>query len=107
MNSDCTAQMAFIFGGLLGQNVTFEGLTALDGATRTNAETLFGAALGLHFGHSMLLFICAREALRTFRRLDGPEPLVSGEFLTPPLAAAGLTPPPLESEISSLSQEML
>jgi len=24
----------------------------------------------------MLLFICAREALRTFRRLDGPEPLV-------------------------------
>jgi hypothetical protein len=43
--------MAFIFGGLLGQNVTFEGLTALDGATRTNAETLFSAAFGLHFGH--------------------------------------------------------
>ncbi len=33
----------------------------------------------------MLLFICAREALRTFRRLDGPEPLVSGEFFNLPL----------------------
>jgi hypothetical protein len=43
--------MAFIFGGLLGQNVTFEGLTAFDGATWTDAKTLFSAALGLHFGH--------------------------------------------------------
>jgi hypothetical protein len=43
--------MAFVFGGLLGQDVTFEGLAALDGTTRTNAETLFSAALGLHFGH--------------------------------------------------------
>ncbi|MGH8849257.1 MAG: hypothetical protein ACREXQ_18710, partial [Polaromonas sp.] len=31
-------------------------------------------------GMLMLLFICAREALRTFRRLDGPEPLVSDGF---------------------------
>jgi len=33
----------------------------------------------------MLLFICAREALRTFRRLDGPETLVCGEFFNLPL----------------------
>jgi hypothetical protein len=43
--------MAFIFGGLLGQNVTFEGLTALDGATWTDAEAFLRRALGLHFGH--------------------------------------------------------
>jgi hypothetical protein len=36
-------------------------------------------------GMYMLLFNCAREALRTFRRLDGPEPLVSGDFLSLPL----------------------
>jgi heme O synthase-like polyprenyltransferase len=46
-----TTQMAFVLGGLLGQNVTFEGLTALDGTTRTNAKTLFRAALRFHFGH--------------------------------------------------------
>ena len=80
MHCNGTAQMAFVFGGLLGQDVTFEGLAALDGATWTNAETLFSAALVFILGMYMLLFICAREALRTFRRLDGPEPLVSGEI---------------------------
>ena len=43
--------MTLHLGGLLGQNVTLEGLTALDGATSADRETLFGAALGLHFGH--------------------------------------------------------
>jgi hypothetical protein len=43
--------MAFVFSGLLGQDVTFEGLTALDGATWTNAKTFFRATFGLHFGH--------------------------------------------------------
>jgi hypothetical protein len=51
MNSRYTTQVTFIFGGLLGQNVTFEGLTAFDGSTRTNAEAFFRRALGLHFGH--------------------------------------------------------
>jgi hypothetical protein len=51
MHSSWTPQMAFVFGGLLGQDVTLEGLTALDGATRTNSEALLGSALGLHFGH--------------------------------------------------------
>jgi hypothetical protein len=56
--------VTLVFGGLLSQDVTFEGLTAFNGTTWTNAKTLFGAALGLHFGHDMLLFICAREALQ-------------------------------------------
>jgi len=30
----------------------------------------------------MLLFVCAREALRNFRKLDGPEPLVMTKFKT-------------------------
>jgi hypothetical protein len=51
VHSDCTTQVALVLGGLLGQDVTLEGLTALDGTTWTNAETLFRAALGLHFGH--------------------------------------------------------
>jgi hypothetical protein len=37
-------------------------LTALDGATWTNAEALFSAAFGLHFGHMNAPFDCAREA---------------------------------------------
>jgi hypothetical protein len=51
MNCSGAAQMAFILGGLLGQNVTFEGLTALDGSTWTDAEAFLRRALGLHFGH--------------------------------------------------------
>jgi hypothetical protein len=46
-----TAQLAFIFGGFFRQNVTLEGLTALDGSARTYAKALFGAALRLHFWH--------------------------------------------------------
>jgi hypothetical protein len=62
MHSNRTTQMALILGGLLRQDVTLEGLTALDGATWTNAETFFRAALGLHFGHVNVPFRCAREA---------------------------------------------
>jgi hypothetical protein len=51
MHSRRSPQVAFVLGGLLGQDVTLEGLTALDGATWTNAEALFRTALGLHFGH--------------------------------------------------------
>jgi hypothetical protein len=51
MHSDSSAQMAFIFGGLLGQNVTLEGLAALNGSTGTNAKAFLRRALGLHFGH--------------------------------------------------------
>jgi hypothetical protein len=46
------AQLAFILGGFLRQNVTLEGLTAFDGSARTYAKALFGAALRLHFRHS-------------------------------------------------------
>jgi hypothetical protein len=41
----------------------------------------------------MLLFFCAREALRTFRRLDGPEPLIKqAVFQQAACPAAGLKP---------------
>jgi hypothetical protein len=73
--------MALEFGGLLGQDVTFEGLTAFNGATWTNAETLFCAALGLHFGHLHApIFIVLVRRLQTLCSLDGPEPLFSGEI---------------------------
>jgi hypothetical protein len=62
MHADSPTQVALVLGGLLGQDVTLEGLTALNGATGTNAKTLFSAALGLHFGHFDAPLICAREA---------------------------------------------
>src|SRR4051812_18848615 len=52
MNVHCTTQLAFVLGGFLGQDVTLEGLTALDGTARTYAEALFRAALRLHFRHN-------------------------------------------------------
>jgi hypothetical protein len=51
MDSSGAAQVAFIFGGLLGQDVTLEGLTAFNSSTGTNAKAFFRCALGLHFGH--------------------------------------------------------
>jgi hypothetical protein len=51
MYSGRTAQLAFIFSGLLGQDVTFEGLAAFNGTTWTDSEAFFSRALGLHFGH--------------------------------------------------------
>jgi hypothetical protein len=51
MHIDDATQVTLVLGGLLGQDVTLEGLTALDGATRTDAKTFLRAALGFHFGH--------------------------------------------------------
>jgi hypothetical protein len=51
MNGNRSAQVTLVLGGLLGQDVTLEGLAALDGPTGTNAKTLFRAAFGFHFGH--------------------------------------------------------
>ena len=62
MHSNCTTQVALVLGGLLGQDVTLEGLAALDGTTWTNTKALLGAALGLHFGHVHAPLVCAREA---------------------------------------------
>jgi hypothetical protein len=57
--------MAFVFGGLFGQDVPLEGLAAFDGATWTDAKALFSAAFGFHFGHVDAPVCGAREALRT------------------------------------------
>ena len=56
MHSGHAAQLALGFCGFLGQDVAFERLSALDAATSTDLEALFGAALGLHLGHFLLLY---------------------------------------------------
>jgi hypothetical protein len=77
VNRHCTAEVAFVLGRLLGQNVTFEGLTAFNGTTWTNTEALFGAAFGLHLGHiNAPLFVLVRR-LQKLCSLDGPEPLLT------------------------------
>ena len=38
-------------GGFLGEDVTLERLATLDATAGADLEALFGAALGLHFGH--------------------------------------------------------
>src|SRR5688572_18151271 len=48
---DGTTQVALVLRRLLGEDVALERLTALDGATGTDAKTLLRAALGLHLGH--------------------------------------------------------
>jgi hypothetical protein len=83
---DGTTQMALVLGGLLGQDVTLEGLTALDGATGTNTETLCSALLSLHFGHdcSSLMTFAGRH--RKPGALDGLRRLV---FILPVTRPAG------------------
>ena len=63
MHVDNATQVTLVLRGLLGQDVTLEGLTALDGTTGTNAKTLLRAALGLHFGHvnAPIEFVLARR----------------------------------------------
>ena len=38
-----TAQLTLVLGGLLGQDVTLEGLATFDRATRTGSKALGGA----------------------------------------------------------------
>ncbi len=46
------AQFAFPFATLLGQNMTFECVRALQPAGSRAPESLFGTAVGLCLGHS-------------------------------------------------------
>jgi len=50
-----TAQLTFVLGGLLGQNMALERLRAFDTATGANRETLGRSAFGFHFGHDCSL----------------------------------------------------
>jgi hypothetical protein len=71
--------VTFVFGRFLGQDVTFEGLTALDSTTWTNSKALFSAAFGLHFGHEnapSCSHVVLVRRLRTKRNLVGPETLL-------------------------------
>src|SRR5471032_1970171 len=51
MHADRATQVALVLRGLLREDVALERLTALDGTTRTDAEPLGRALLGLHLGH--------------------------------------------------------
>ncbi|KAG1252663.1 hypothetical protein G6F65_017819 [Rhizopus arrhizus] len=51
MNRCRATQLTLGLGGLLGQNVALERLTALDGAAAANLKALGGAFLGFHLGH--------------------------------------------------------
>lgn len=51
MHIHCATQLAFVLGALLCQDVAFERLTAFNGTTWANAETLFSAAFAFHFWH--------------------------------------------------------
>jgi len=77
MDSHCTAKVALVFGGLIGQDVTFEGLSAFNGSTGTNTEALFSTAFGLHLGHINAPLIVLVRRLQKVCSLVGPEPLLT------------------------------
>lgn len=51
MHGGRSAQLAFVLGRFFGEDVTFERLSALDGTTTPNHETLGSAPFGFHFRH--------------------------------------------------------
>ena len=51
MHIHCAAQLAFVFGAFLRQDVAFERLTAFNSTTWANAKTFFRAAFAFHFWH--------------------------------------------------------
>lgn len=69
MHIHCAAQLAFVFGAFLCQDVAFERLTALNSTTWANAKTLFRAALALHFWHITTTFgltLCLLGVMQLF-----------------------------------------
>jgi hypothetical protein len=77
MHRHGTAKVTLVFGGLLGQDVTFEGLAAFNGSTWTNTEALFSTAFGLHLGHINAPLIVLVRRLQNLCSLVGPEPLLT------------------------------
>jgi len=57
MDTDCTAQLTFVFGSFLGQDVALESLTTFDSSTWTYTEALFRAAFRLHFWHNTICLL--------------------------------------------------
>ena len=51
MHQGAVRQVALALGALLGQNVTLEGVLALDFAGARKLESLAGSGLGFHFRH--------------------------------------------------------
>lgn len=69
MHIHCAAQLAFVFGAFLRQDVAFERLTAFNSTTWANAKTFFRAALSLHFWHITTTFgltLCLLGVMQLF-----------------------------------------
>src|SRR5215217_2258514 len=58
VDRDGTAQVAFVLGRLLRQDVALERLAALDGAAGADPEPLRGALLRLHLRHDSSFLVC-------------------------------------------------
>jgi len=70
VNLGGSAQLTLVFGGLLGQDVTFEGLRALDAAAGANFESLRRATFGFHLWHDNSLIYGVR--CFPMEKLDNP-----------------------------------
>jgi hypothetical protein len=75
MDTSRATQLTLVLGGFFGKDVALERLTALDGATRADDETLLRTALGFHLWHNnSILFDDAGRFLT--ETLENPEPLI-------------------------------
>jgi hypothetical protein len=77
MDTSSAAQLAFVLGGFLGQDVALERLTAFDAATSANDEAFLRAALGLHLWHDYSLSYETR--CFPVEKLATPAPLFIGD----------------------------
>jgi hypothetical protein len=75
-NHGRTAQLTLTLGGFLGQDMTHVGMAALYAATTQSIEALFGATLGLHLRHLLLLFYNMDPGVPQRRHLLAWMPLV-------------------------------
>ena len=53
VDGGCVREVALLLGAFLGQNVTLEGVLALDFASSCQLETLLGAGFGFHLRHGL------------------------------------------------------
>jgi len=98
MHTRWSTQVTFVLGGFFSEDVAFEGLTAFNGTTWTNAKALFSAALGLHFGHlnAPFLFVLVRRC-EPIAILLAPRHLFASPFYAETdesASATGLAAPP-------------
>jgi len=57
MDTGRPAQLALVLGGLLGEDVALERLTAFDAATGADAKALLRTAFGFHLWHNNSIYL--------------------------------------------------